>query len=49
MRIAVGQLCQESNTFNPLPTLRQNFDQFGKAFGCHKGQPMMPDDPCVVW
>ncbi len=27
----------------------QNFDQFGKAFGCHKGQPMMPDGPCVVW
>jgi putative endopeptidase len=27
----------------------QNFDQFGKAFGCKKGQPMMPDHPCVVW
>ncbi|MGC2215722.1 MAG: M13 family metallopeptidase [Silvibacterium sp.] len=27
----------------------QNFDAFGKAFGCKKGQPMMPDDPCVVW
>jgi putative endopeptidase len=27
----------------------QNFDQFGNAFGCHKGQPMMPDHPCVVW
>jgi putative endopeptidase len=27
----------------------QNFDQFGKAFGCKKGQPMMPDSPCVVW
>jgi putative endopeptidase len=27
----------------------RNFDQFGKAFGCHKGQPMMPDKPCVVW
>jgi putative endopeptidase len=27
----------------------QNFDGFGKAFGCHKGQPMMPDHPCVVW
>ena len=27
----------------------RNFEQFGKAFGCHKGQPMMPDDPCVVW
>jgi len=27
----------------------QNFDEFGKAFGCHKGQPMMPEHPCVVW
>ncbi|MFT4111856.1 M13 family metallopeptidase [Silvibacterium sp.] len=27
----------------------QNFDEFGKAFGCKKGQPMMPNDPCVVW
>jgi putative endopeptidase len=27
----------------------QNFDQFGKAFGCHAGQPMMPADACRVW
>ncbi|MBV8631280.1 MAG: M13 family metallopeptidase [Silvibacterium sp.] len=27
----------------------QNFDEFGKAFGCHKGQPMTPERPCVVW
>ena len=27
----------------------QNFDEFGKAFGCHKGQPMMPEDSCRVW
>ncbi|HEX4154253.1 MAG TPA: M13 family metallopeptidase [Acidobacteriaceae bacterium] len=28
----------------------QNFDAFGKAFGCHKGQPMMPaDGGCRVW
>ena len=28
----------------------QNFDQFGKAFGCHPGQPMMPaDGGCRVW
>jgi putative endopeptidase len=26
-----------------------NFDEFGKAFGCHKGQPMMPEDVCRVW
>jgi putative endopeptidase len=27
----------------------RNFDEFGKAFGCHTGQPMMPDDACRVW
>jgi microcystin degradation protein MlrC len=33
MRIAVGQLCQESNTFNPLPTTRQHFEDFGVLRG----------------
>jgi putative endopeptidase len=28
----------------------QNFDAFGKAFGCHVGQPMMPaSGGCRVW
>jgi putative endopeptidase len=27
----------------------QNFDQFGKAFGCTKGQPMYPVKSCRVW
>jgi putative endopeptidase len=27
----------------------QNFDEFGKAFGCKKGQPMMPEHSCRVW
>jgi putative endopeptidase len=28
----------------------QNFDAFGKAFGCHVGQPMMPTGGgCRVW
>jgi putative endopeptidase len=27
----------------------QNFDQFGKAFSCHVGQPMMPEKSCRVW
>lgn len=27
----------------------QNFDAFGKAFGCKKGDPMMSANPCVVW
>jgi putative endopeptidase len=27
----------------------QNFGQFGKAFGCTKGQPMFPVSSCRVW
>jgi putative endopeptidase len=27
----------------------QNFDEFGKAFGCAKGQPMVPANSCRVW
>jgi putative endopeptidase len=27
----------------------QNFDRFGKAFGCHIGQPMYPENSCRVW
>ena len=27
----------------------QNFDEFGKAFGCTKGQPMYPAHSCRVW
>ena len=27
----------------------QNFDAFGKAFGCKKGQPMYPVNSCRVW
>lgn len=33
MRIAVGQLWQESNTFNPLPTTRRDFERFGVVRG----------------
>lgn len=33
MRIAIGQLCQETNTFNPLPTTRELFEQFGVLRG----------------
>ena len=27
----------------------ENFDEFGKAFGCKKGQPMVPENSCRVW
>ena len=27
----------------------QNFEEFGKAFGCTKGQPMYPVKACRVW
>jgi len=33
MRVAVGQLWQESNTFNPLPTTRADFGHYGLVRG----------------
>jgi microcystin degradation protein MlrC len=33
MRIAIGQLWQETNTFNPIPTTREAFEQFGVVRG----------------
>ncbi len=27
----------------------QNFEEFGKAFGCKRGQPMYPEHSCRVW
>jgi microcystin degradation protein MlrC len=33
MRIAIGQLWQETNTFNPLPTTQRDFEQFGALRG----------------
>src|SRR4051794_35539900 len=33
MRIAIGQLWQETNTFNPIPTTRDDFEQFGVLRG----------------
>jgi putative endopeptidase len=27
----------------------ENFDEFGEAFGCNKGQPMYPVNSCRVW
>jgi microcystin degradation protein MlrC len=33
MRIAVGQLWQETNTFNPLATTRRDFEEFGVLRG----------------
>jgi microcystin degradation protein MlrC len=37
MRIAIGQICQETNTFNPLPTTLANFE----AFELLRGQEML--------
>ncbi|MGE0535584.1 MAG: M81 family metallopeptidase [Pirellulales bacterium] len=33
MRIGIGQLWQETNSFNPLPTTRADFEQFGVLRG----------------
>jgi microcystin degradation protein MlrC len=37
MRIAIGQLTQESNTFNPIPTTRADFE----AFGIYSGEDLV--------
>jgi microcystin degradation protein MlrC len=37
MRIAIGQFSQESNTLNPLPTTRADFE----AFGIYQGADML--------
>ena len=33
MRIAIGQVWQETNTFNPLATTRADFEAFGVLRG----------------
>jgi microcystin degradation protein MlrC len=40
MRIAIGQLWQESNTFNPLPTTRADFEHFGIVRGAELVEQM---------
>jgi hypothetical protein len=33
VRVAIGQLWQETNTFNPIPTTRADFEAFGVLRG----------------
>lgn len=40
MRIAIGQLWQETNTFNPIPTTRDDFEQFGIIRGAELVEQM---------
>jgi microcystin degradation protein MlrC len=40
MRIAIGQLWQETNTFNPLLTTRADFEQFGVLRGARLVEEM---------
>ncbi len=40
MRIAIGQLWQETNTFNPLPTTAEDFQAFGVLRGAELVQEM---------
>ena len=44
MKIAVGQLWQETNTFNPLPTTRADFE----AFGVLRGAEHVPANSLVA-
>ena len=47
-RIAAKTDPHSPGMFRTNGTVR-NFDEFGKAFGCHVGQPMMPENACRVW
>jgi putative endopeptidase len=47
-RVAAKTDPHSPGQFRANGTVR-NFDEFGKAFGCHVGQPMMPEDACRVW
>jgi len=47
-RVAAKTDPHSPGMFRANGTVR-NFDAFGKAFGCHVGQPMMPEDACRVW
>jgi microcystin degradation protein MlrC len=40
MRIAIGQLWQETNTFNPIPTTRADFECFGIVRGAELVEKM---------
>ena len=40
MRIAIGQLWQETNTFNPWPTARADFEAFGVSRGAELVEKM---------
>src|SRR3954447_15946391 len=41
MRVAIGQLWQETNTFNPLPTTRADFEAFGVLRGAEIVEKMV--------
>ena len=47
-RVAAKTDPHSPGMFRANGTVR-NFEEFGKAFGCHQGQPMMPEDACRVW
>jgi len=47
-RVAAKTDPHSPGMFRANGTVR-NFDEFGRAFGCHTGQPMMPEDACRVW
>jgi len=34
---------------SPQRFVVENMPEFGEAFGCKKGQPMVPEDVCRVW
>ncbi len=45
----IAQTDPHSPDFIRVNGVVQNLTEFGKAFGCTAGQPMMPDNACHVW
>jgi putative endopeptidase len=49
----ISRLAAKTDSHSPgrfrVDGVVRNFDEFGKAFGCHEGQPMMPENACRVW
>ena len=53
MRPQAERMQVETNPHAPMQFrvngVVRNMSEFGQAFGCKAGQPMMPADACRVW
>jgi predicted metalloendopeptidase len=53
MRPQMQRMLVQTNPHSPQQFrangVLRNMPEFGQAFGCKPGQPMMPADACRVW